>query len=276
VVETLLDAMDSRVQPSYCHHTPLQLAAKHGHEDIVNVLLSTNPADVNVRDFIGFTPLHSAASAGQLGVVKRLLPITELEMPSEIHDVPSPFQLASWGGHREILQAIYKHHFGEPVTQIDADYNTEILSKIERVTEGFLARPKFPYQLNAISYLAEHYGLMHLKAGRYELASAWYDIALISHPVNSGIMDPAKLVNPIKICDHCGVKEIVGAVFTCKLCVCPCYDLCSGCYGKGGEIHKHRDFMQIPAASCPLPSLEEHLVVLRDAIKREWVGTEHY
>jgi ankyrin repeat protein len=276
VVEILLEATNNQVRPSYCHHTPLQLAAKHGREDTVDVLLSTNATDINVRDFIGFTPLHSASAAGQVRIVKRLLSVAEIAIPGETH-VPSPFQLASWGGHSDILKSIYQHYFGKQIQQIDADYNTDALWEIEHVTQGFSPRVKFPYRLNAICYLSEHYGLMHLKAGKFALASAWYDIALVSHPVNSGVVDPAKVINPIKICDHCGVEPIVGPCFTCKHCTGPCYDLCSACFNKRAEIHKHANYIQIPASSSnPLSSLEEHLDSLRDAIKREWIGTEHY
>ena len=275
VVEILLGATNNQVRPSYCHHTPLQLAAKHGHGDTVDVLLSTNATDVNVRDFIGFTPLHSASAAGQFRIVERLLSVAEIAIPGETH-VPSPFQLASWGGHRDILKVIYQHYFGKQIQQIEADYNTDVLCEIEHVTQGFSPRVEFPYRLNAICYLSEHYGLMHLKAGKFALASAWYDIALISHPVNSGVVDPAKVTNPIKICDHCGAKPIVGPCFTCKQCTGPCYDLCSACFSKRSEIHKHANYMQIPASSSPLPSLEEHLDSLRDVIKGEWIGTEHY
>jgi ankyrin repeat protein len=268
VVKTLLKAMHNRVPPSYCHHTPLQLAAKHGHEPTVDVLLSTNPEDTNARDILGFTPLHSAAAAGQLYLVRKLVHITEIAIPGECH-VPSPFQLAQWGGHQDVLDFLYQHYIGDmaEISLSGLEYSTDALSGIERVMERFCPRAEFPYQLNGICYLSEHYGLMHLKAGRFRVASAWYDIALVTHPCNVGIVDPAAIVNPIKSCDHCGAKPIVGTCYTCTRCIGPCYDLCGSCYVKRSEIHQHERYLTIPASSNPLPSLDGHLTILKDAVK---------
>jgi ankyrin repeat protein len=268
VVKTLLKAMHNRVPPSYCRHARLQLAAKHGHESTVDFILSTNPEDTNTRDILGFTPLHSAAAAGQLCLVKKLVRITEIAIPGECH-VPSPFQLAQWGGHQNVLDFLYQHYIGDTV-QIplsSLDYCTDALWGIERVTEQFCPRAEFPYQLNGICYLSEQYGLMHLKAGRFRVASAWYDIALVTHPCNVGIVDSAAIVNPIKSCDHCGAKPIVGTCYTCTRCIGPCYDLCGNCYVKRSEVHKHERYLTIPASSDPLPSLGGHLTILKEAVK---------
>ena len=73
--------MNNVVLPSYCGHTPLQLAAKHGHDSTVELLLATNPEDCNARDFLGFTPLHSAAAAGQYNIVEELMQITDTRYP---------------------------------------------------------------------------------------------------------------------------------------------------------------------------------------------------
>ena len=40
--------------------TPLHLAAKYGHKEIVEILIA-NGADINAKDDDGETPLHKAA-----------------------------------------------------------------------------------------------------------------------------------------------------------------------------------------------------------------------
>ena len=52
--------------------TPLHLAARAGHKEIVEFLL-TRKADVNVRDNDGDTPLHLAARMGEKDVAELLL-----------------------------------------------------------------------------------------------------------------------------------------------------------------------------------------------------------
>ena len=273
IVAILLDAIlatDRKLRSSFCGHTPLQLAAKHGHDATVDTLLSSHQADCNVRDFLGFTPLHSAAAAGQFSVVEKLLPLTDIFTPAEVH-VPSPFQLALWGGHKPILRLLHCHYFGPQInseTQIPAmEFKADALREIEFVSKRFKPRANFPYQLNAVCYLAEQYGLMHLKSGRFDLASAWYDIALITHPLNSSVTNPTDVVNPIKACDHCSIKPIKGPCYTCTSCVGPCYDLCSTCFKRRSHLHKHQNYLMVPSSSYPLPSFEAHLRVLEEAMK---------
>jgi len=269
-------ATGRKLRSSFCGHTPLQLAAKHGHDAIVDLFLSTNPADSNQRDFLGFTPLHSAAAAGQFSIVEKLLPLTDIFTPAEVH-VPSPFQLAQWGGHESILNLLHIYYFGPQFDSETAfpplEFRADALREIEFVSERFGDRANFPYQLTAVCYLAEQYGLMHLKSGRIALASAWYDIALLTHPVNSLARDPEEVVNPIKACDHCGTKPIKGPSYTCTTCTGPCYDLCSNCFEPQSHLHKHGNYFRIPKSSYPLPSFDAQLRVLEAAMKETIAGS---
>ena len=280
IVTILLQAISAtgrKLRASFCGHTPLQLAAKHGHDVTVDAILSSHQADCNVRDFLGFTPLHSAAAAGQFSVVETLLPLTDIFTPTEVH-VPSPFQLAQWGGHKSILRLLHFHYFGPRVNsefQFPAlEFRADALREIEFVSTRFKPRANFPYQLNAVCYLAEQYGLIHLKSGRFDLASAWYDIALITHPLNSSVTNPAEVVNPIKACDHCSVKPIKGPCYTCTTCIGPCYDLCSTCFPRRSHLHKHQNYLMVPSSSDPLPSFEAHLRILEKAMKGTFTRTE--
>lgn len=263
-------ATGRKLRSSYCGHTPLQLAAKHGHDAIVDLILSTNHLDCNVRDFLGFTPLHSASLAGQFSIVEKLLPLTDIFIPAEVH-VPSPFQLALWGGHSSILSLLHLHYFG---SQLDSEaefpelqFRADALREIEFISKSFKPRANFPYQLTAVCYIAEQYGLMHLKSGKIELASAWYDIALLEHPLNSSAREPADVVNPVKACDHCSAKPIKGPCYTCKVCIGPCYDLCSNCYKRHRHLHKHQDYLTVPKSRCTLPSFDAQLKTLEAAMK---------
>ena len=55
------------------NQTPLSLAAEHGHESIISILLSQDSLDVNYGDYLGRTPLFCAAKNGHSTIVQLLL-----------------------------------------------------------------------------------------------------------------------------------------------------------------------------------------------------------
>jgi Ankyrin repeats (3 copies) len=71
----LLDARRAQELGKPSHgdgHTPLQTAARHGHDEVVALLIRRG-ANLNAADGSGYTPLHLAAEGGHLDVVKRLV-----------------------------------------------------------------------------------------------------------------------------------------------------------------------------------------------------------
>ncbi|MFW6337221.1 MAG: ankyrin repeat domain-containing protein, partial [Phycisphaeraceae bacterium] len=79
VVAELIDrygvSVDCRTRyrlPTRARETPLLLASRRGHEDVVEVLLARG-AEVEVRDAASNAPLTLAAAGGHAGIVRRLL-----------------------------------------------------------------------------------------------------------------------------------------------------------------------------------------------------------
>ncbi|KAK1984923.1 ankyrin repeat-containing domain protein, partial [Colletotrichum cereale] len=74
VVNTLLtwSVMDSDLKDHW-GTTPLSLAARRGHIEVVGSLLGTNTVEVNSRDQFGRTPLWWARRSGHPTVAQLLL-----------------------------------------------------------------------------------------------------------------------------------------------------------------------------------------------------------
>jgi 26S proteasome non-ATPase regulatory subunit 10 len=65
--------------------------------------------DINVRDERGWTPLHSAASAGQAQLVK-LLADARADVNAFDNEGRSPLVLATENGHLDSIMALFEHN----------------------------------------------------------------------------------------------------------------------------------------------------------------------
>lgn len=81
--------------------TALMLAASQGHTELVQVLIDAG-ADVNARDFTGWTALHGAAYKGSSKVVLLLLEHGAVSSGGGWF-LPTPGEVAETLGHRELI-----------------------------------------------------------------------------------------------------------------------------------------------------------------------------
>jgi len=131
----------------------------------VRVLLEADASQVNVKDSFQFTPLHWAAAGGHVEGVKQLLWQTEF-LPEV--DVSSPWHLASWGDHWDVLDVLWlRYPEGCPLIEFKVE---EILQRFEGLTTSTenLEATHFNDEIEMCHY----YGTTQLRKGRMELASA--------------------------------------------------------------------------------------------------------
>jgi hypothetical protein len=93
--------------------TPLHVALRRGHADIVQLLLQ-NRADGNAQDKRGRTPLYLSSKGGDVEVVRILLKQGADTKKGILDDIPliqshSPLSIASAHGHVEVCRALLEY-----------------------------------------------------------------------------------------------------------------------------------------------------------------------
>ena len=88
--------------------TPLHLASRRGHEDVVHLLLE-HGADSTAQDEEGWTSLHLASVNGHEKVARLLLE-HGADVTAQTKDLETPLHLASQGGHEDIVRLLLEHH----------------------------------------------------------------------------------------------------------------------------------------------------------------------
>jgi ankyrin repeat protein len=267
--QLLLKATGSSLQLSRCLDTPLHKAAKRGQTQIVADLLSGDDRLANIRDFIGFAPIHWAAAGGYVEAVELLLPKTVLCIPEEAQ-VPSPYELAAWGGSTEACAAIVRYYDALGYSCASATISDNLISFLTCLDSATDRIPQDCMRTPGGTRICEFYGQRQLRFGRFRCASAWFDLAILRRSVNANILNPQKIEIKWKTCDACETGPICGLWYWCSLCTEECFDLCQSCFENRLSIgHPHDSYLVSPSWSTPLPSIEECVTLLKAALKLE-------
>ncbi|KAG2415546.1 hypothetical protein HFD88_006737 [Aspergillus terreus] len=86
--------------------TPLILAVRYGHQDVVDILLSCSNADPNLTDDDGLSPLSIASQLGYSGIVQSLLSTGRVDPNHTALDGLSPIMYAARGGHNLVIELL--------------------------------------------------------------------------------------------------------------------------------------------------------------------------
>ena len=87
-------------------YTPLHIACRYGHLDIVKFLVSVSSVDVNSKDSDGYTPLHTACRYDQLDIVKCLVSVSSVDVNSKASDGYTPLHIALHYSHSAIVECL--------------------------------------------------------------------------------------------------------------------------------------------------------------------------
>ena len=95
--------------------TPLHLACKNGHLHIAKCLITNYKCNPHCTDSDGYTPLHAASESGNLAIVEYL--ITENDCGPEVRDSAgnTPLHYASESGHLNIVQCLITDYHCDPL-----------------------------------------------------------------------------------------------------------------------------------------------------------------
>ena len=108
VVDLLLtkDGIDPDLKDSQSGRAPLSWAARGGHEAVVKLLLATGKVDIDSKDKDGQAPLLWAARGGHEAVVRMLLATGKVDIDSKNKGGQTPLSWAAMGGHEAVVQML--------------------------------------------------------------------------------------------------------------------------------------------------------------------------
>ena len=83
-------------------------AARAGHAEVVEMLVTREECDVNTRDRDGDTPLSHASCCGHYAAVKALLSVPDLDINTSDLDLVSPLHKAIANNHLDVVELLLK------------------------------------------------------------------------------------------------------------------------------------------------------------------------
>ena len=124
-VKDRVDLLDPtfETESRFTHDTGLHVAAKFGDAQLANCIVYLGQ-DVNAKGEYGKTPMHSAATAGNMEIVQFLLDNGgEVDIADDIV-ADTPLHCCSFAGHIEIVKALIEH--GADVNAMNRKRNTPL------------------------------------------------------------------------------------------------------------------------------------------------------
>lgn len=141
-------------QANNAGETPLSVAAKRGHLDVVKLLLLNATVDASVADNGGRAPLWVAAREGRFEVVQAFEALAgsqRVKIDQQNNDGDPPFYAAALGGHVDIVA--YLLGKGADVWLFDDKKLPRVLS-VMRVPPVFVDSTQFREAIQAIAVVA--------------------------------------------------------------------------------------------------------------------------
>ncbi|XP_071116432.1 inversin-like [Haliotis cracherodii] len=96
--------------------TPVMAAARWGHRDVVELLVSEG-ADVSLVDVVGYNILHLACRGGDVETVKYVLSLHVVDINSRGWGSRTPVMEAAWRGYRDVVELLVSE--GADVSLVD-------------------------------------------------------------------------------------------------------------------------------------------------------------
>ena len=163
-------------------YTPLHIACRYGHLDIVKFLVSVSSVDVNSKDSDGYTPLHTACRYSHLDIVECLLTSTLADVNSKNSNGYTPLHTACRYNHSDIVECLLsstlvdvniKNNHGDTPLHIACQYGELQIVQLLMSTA----------QINPMSTNAKHDTPLHI-------ACAYCNASIVKYLLSTGYIDP--------------------------------------------------------------------------------------